>query len=203
MTGKQPHITLSPPKGIRQLVCWIAILATVLVSVLFKIPSAGAEGVDQGLTRAIFLYNLTNFIRWPEPDTMAADAPFSIAVMGRDDIEHYLEEATTGELIQGRKVIIKNYPTLEDLLKHHCDLLFVSAEQFDIWPQIRDIVSREKVLTVSDVEGFTRSGGMVNLLTSGGRIQIEINYKEAKRKGFDISAKLLKLARIVETEEDD
>ena len=55
----------------------------------------------------------------------------------------------------------------------------------------------DPILTVSDVEGFTHRGGMINLLTSGRKIRIEINVEEAKKFGFDISAKLLKLAHIV------
>jgi hypothetical protein len=53
------------------------------------------------------------------------------------------------------------------------------------------------MLSVSDVEGFGQRGGMVNLLTTGRKIRIEVNMDEARRNGFDISAKLLRLARIV------
>jgi hypothetical protein len=56
------------------------------------------------------------------------------------------------------------------------------------------------ILTVSDIEGFSRKGGMVEFALQDDRkaVQILINRRAASQKRIDFNAQLLRLARIVE-----
>lgn len=174
-----------------------AFAVAVLLSLILMLSPVHAEIFDQYQVKAVFLYNLTNFITWPNTIGHDKDQPFTIAIMGQDNLGAYLEKTVAKENINGRKVVIKQFKVLAELQQQPCDILFVSEDQRSIWPQIRIIARQHAILTVSDVEGFALRGGMVNLLTSGRKIHIEINVEESKRNGFGISAKLLKLARIV------
>ena len=164
---------------------------------------APAKIFDEYQVKAVFLYNLTYFIHWPADAPPIGDRPFTITVFGRDKLHAYLDNVVRGERINGRKVVVRRSQSLAEIEQHPGDLLFISESQMTLWPQIRAIARRHGILTVGDVEGFAHRGGMVNLLTSGRKISIEININEAKRNGFDISAKLLKLARIVNSGKDD
>jgi hypothetical protein len=53
------------------------------------------------------------------------------------------------------------------------------------------------ILTVGDAEPFIRTGGIIGFVTEGNRVHVEINLDAADREGFRISAKLLKVARVV------
>jgi len=58
-------------------------------------------------------------------------------------------------------------------------------------------VQGQSVLIVGDMEGFARSGGIINLVMTEGKVHFEINVSAAERAGLKISSKMLKLAQIV------
>ncbi len=54
------------------------------------------------------------------------------------------------------------------------------------------------ILIVGESPSFIEQGGMVNLLKKGKRIQIEIGMQQSEYVGISYSAKLLRLARLVD-----
>jgi hypothetical protein len=172
-----------------------------LIAAILILPTAWspakAEVFDEYQVKAVFLYNLTNFITWPLEKDPAQNKTFTIGVFGRDAFGAYLDQAVAGETAAGRGIRVERLSSLEQIQARSCQLLFISGDQMSLWPQIRQIVRTRHMLSVSDVEGFGQRGGMVNLLTTGRKIRIEVNMDEARRNGFKISAKLLRLARIV------
>ena len=179
-----------------------AAIAAISILVSYP-PPAKAEVFDQYQVKAVFLYNLVNFITWPADKNSESNRPFVIGVLGRDTLVSLLEQVVTSETTEGRSIHIKRLASPEALRARSCDLLFINSDQMSIWPKIRKIVRSRGILTVSDVADFGRRGGMVNLLTAGRKIRIEINVEAARRNGFEISAKLLRLAQIVSDGKDD
>ncbi len=53
------------------------------------------------------------------------------------------------------------------------------------------------VLTVGDIENFTKAGGVIAFTLEDNRVRFAINVDAAQRAGLKISSKLLSLARIV------
>ena len=53
------------------------------------------------------------------------------------------------------------------------------------------------VLTVSDIENFAQSGGIIGFINIEDKVRFEINVNAAERADLEISAKLLNLAKIV------
>jgi hypothetical protein len=53
-------------------------------------------------------------------------------------------------------------------------------------------------LTISEIEGFTQSGGIINFYIEESKIRFEINVGAAEKAGLKISSKLLKLAKITQ-----
>jgi hypothetical protein len=194
------HVASLAVKGLWRLSTATA-LALSLAAALWTPATAGIYGQYQ--VKAVFLYNLTNFIEWPANNDPASHRPFIIRVLGHDTLGGHLDQAVAGETVNSRNIRIERIASLSQIQSGSCDLLFINADQMHLWPQIREIVRAHPVLTVSDVEGFCHRGGIVNLLTAGRKICIEINMEEARRNLFEISAKLLKLARIVAGGKDD
>jgi hypothetical protein len=52
---------------------------------------------------------------------------------------------------------------------------------------------------VSDAPGFAAHGGMVGFATEGTRVRFEVNLTQAEKSSLKLSAKLLSLARLVDT----
>lgn len=180
----------------------MASVAAISMLALSPVP-VKAEVFDQYQVKAVFLYNLTNFITWPPEKESETNWPFVIGVLGRDTLGTLLDQVVASETTEGRSIHIQRLTSLEALRTRSCDLLFINSDQMHLWPKIREMVRSRGILTVSDVADFCRRGGMVNLLTAGRKIRIEINVETARRNGFKISAKLLKLAQIVSDGKDD
>ena len=65
--------------------------------------------------------------------------------------------------------------------------------------EVLSAVSGASVLTVADVPAFAAHGGMVGFASDGPRVRFEINLGHAERQGLKVSAKLLALARVVDS----
>lgn len=182
----------------QRLVIWVSVFCCVAGS----LDRLRAEVYDQNQVKAVFLYNLTNFITWPASVNPDDQVPFIIAIMGNDDLGGYLDQVVSGETVDERPIHILRLSSLDQLYTVTCDLLYIATDQMPLWPQIREIVHTRHTLTVSDVNGFSARGGMITLTTVGRKIRIEINVKEARRKRFEISSKLLKLAHIVSDDKE-
>lgn len=174
-----------------------------LVLVVTAVNPVRSEVYDQDQVKAVFIYNLSNFITWPAKGAEGESVAFTIGVFGRDTLTNNLERTVSGESVGNRSIIVRHFKSLNDIASVPCDLLFINGDQMHLWPQIREMARRYKILTVSDVESFGRRGGIVALLTSGRKIRIEINLDEGRRNGFEFSAKLLNLADIVTVGKDD
>jgi hypothetical protein len=54
------------------------------------------------------------------------------------------------------------------------------------------------VLTISDIPGFARDGGMICLVRTGNRLGFEIDPRAVAEAGLGVRAQLLDLADIVQ-----
>ncbi len=155
--------------------------------------NGGAAKYGEYEVKAAFLLNFMQFVEWPAGALPPAGTPLVIGVLGEDPFGLMLEQTIEGETIHGRPLTIRRARRLTDL--KDCHLVFVCRSEK---PNLREIASALRgypVLTVSDVEQFCRHGGMIGLVTEGGRIRFEISQEAAEQAGLKISSKLLRLAR--------
>jgi hypothetical protein len=159
-----------------------------------------AKAFEESQVKAVFLFNLTKFIVWPDGGRRRGDkVDFVIGIIGEDPFEGHLEKVFQNETFKGRHIVIRRYNSQEHLAWPELDLVFIGAE-FNRWvPEFRRQARAFGVLTVGDVEGFCLAGGMINLLTIDDRVRIEVNVEETRMSDLAVSAQVLKLARIVAT----
>jgi hypothetical protein len=148
--------------------------------------------------KAVFLFNFAKFVEWPATAFPDAEAPLRLCVLGEDPFGAALEETVRGESIADRTLAIERSRQVDDL--KDCQLLFISRSERDRVATILSQLGPGAVLTVSEVEDFTRRGGIINFYLDGNRVRFEINQASARRMGLKIDAQLLSLAKIVETE---
>lgn len=81
-----------------------------------------------------------------------------------------------------------------------CDFLFIGRSESASLTSTLQALDAAHVVTVSDIEGFARSGGMVELALrpDGSGLQILINRRAGRDAGIEFNAQLLRLAEIVE-----
>ena len=57
--------------------------------------------------------------------------------------------------------------------------------------------AKKPVLLVGNAPDFLKRGGMINFVVVNNRIRFDINTKNSRRAGLEISSKLLKVARSI------
>lgn len=162
--------------------------------------AAGDEksaGVGEYQLKAAFLYNFTQFTDWPTSAFSTANAPIVIGIVGEDPFGKKLDDVVSGEVVRGRPLVIKRLRADDDL--QSCQVLFISRSEKERLRALLTQLRGRPVLTVGDISDFAQQGGMVSLVLANKTVKLEINQATAEEAGLQISAKLLKLARIAKS----
>jgi hypothetical protein len=148
--------------------------------------------------KAVFLFRFIQFIEWPKNTPQTNDATVCVGVLGDDPFGPALDEVVRNEVVQHRKLAVRRSSRPDDLKS--CALVFVSRSEEGRAPGILSSLGAAPVVTVSEVPGFARQGGIINFFLEGKKVRFEINPQAAKRHGLKISSELLKLGRIVDSD---
>lgn len=147
--------------------------------------------------KAVFLFHFAQFAEWPGTAFARPDSPVVIGILGQDPFGAYLEELVRDEKIGVRSLIVRRCNDLAE--SKGCHLLFISRSEAPNVDHLLESLKAQSILTVSDIEGFARSGGMVQFAMEGGKVRLRINVTEAKSAGLTISSKILRPATMVTT----
>jgi hypothetical protein len=184
------------------IICRISVIKRLIFVwvLLYAVPNlyAGSKPFEVSHVKAVFLYNLANFVSWPSDSFDGPTTPLRICILGDDPFGIALDKTVQNEIVKGRQIVVERVSDVTDLCG--CHILFISSSMKAQLSQVLKVTSNCSVLTVGDVEGFARLGGIVNLIHKGGRVYLEINVDSAARVALRISSKLLNLARIVRNE---
>jgi hypothetical protein len=175
------------------------ILALLLASCPRVIPCALAQGRPHPTEYQLKAQYLTDFGRfvkkWGNRPMPGPDESFDICVLGQDPFGQALDIAVRGENIGGAPLVVRRIA--QPLDATGCRILFVGASEAGQLPAIFNTLGTAAVLTVSDIPGFVKDGGIVEFIPEGNRVKFEINLASAQRAGLSLSSDLLKVARVV------
>jgi YfiR/HmsC-like len=143
--------------------------------------------------KAAFVYNFAKFMEWPSGALKPAADHIILGVLAQDP-EKEAFEALQGKMVQGRTLVVKKCTVSE--LKD-CQMIFISAAASRWLGQALSAVRDLPVLTVTDEVESAASRGIINLVTSGGKVRFQVNARQARQLGFKISSQLLQLALCV------
>lgn len=172
-------------------------LAALLLSAAGLVcpPRAAAQDPREYSIKAAFLYNFARYVDWPQ-QALPANGDLVIGVIGKDPFGPALN-SLRGKNAKGRNLVVRHFDTPREAAR--CHVLFIPASERPRLEQIMDAVRNESVLTVSDMSGFARSGGIINFKSEDNRVRFEINPGAAERAKLTVSSQLLKLAKVVRT----
>lgn len=141
--------------------------------------------------KAVLLFKLPQFVYWPQSDKPPA-APV-LCVLGSNPFGGLLQQLVRNA---GSQAEVRNLQNITAI--GGCDMLFISRSESG---QVDSLLQRPEIrraVTVSDIPGFARAGGMVELTLMGDTVGLALNRKSAQRNGFDFNAQLLRLAQKIE-----
>lgn len=153
-------------------------------------PPFSAANSHKSELHAAMIYRLANFVEWNDGATSAG--PLRVAVVGARDVAEELQKLSQTRKLAGRAFEVQQVDGLDR--DSDFDLCFVGAEMEE---SVDALLAERKpnLLTISNATGFARRGGMIQLITVGGRtVKFEVNRAASVQAGLRISSLLLELA---------
>lgn len=170
--------------------CALLGIAALLSAVSAEAQAREPRAANEYTVKAAILFNLLKFVEWPAGIFADGSEPLTLCILGADPFGPVLDESARGRLVSGRAVLIRRIADTGP----GCHALFIAASERKRLPIITDRLKTASVLTVSEDEGFTDHGGMIELNTNGERVHFTINTSATDRARLKISARLLALA---------
>jgi hypothetical protein len=145
--------------------------------------------------KAAYLFNFLKFVEWPGEAYTDPQGRWVIGVLGESPVGSELILLTEGKTVVGRGLLVKQLHPKDNL--RECHILFVSASEEKHLASVLSAVEGSSVLTVADFDKFIQRGGMIQFVTDGDRIRMEIDQGATGRARLKVSSKLLALAQAV------
>lgn len=146
--------------------------------------------------KAAYLFKVIDFVSWPDDISSDNDASNKrICILGESPFENTLNEL---ERIEQNDFIVNYITDLENISQ--CKILFISQSEEYRTRKIINLIKNNPVLTISDIEGFASNQGMIELKLFSNQIKMLMNLKSIEQSNIRLSANLLELATIVDTQ---
>jgi len=186
-------MTLKRPEKVKSHICLAISLAVALCALFVATPfSSKAAEMQEYQVKAVFINNMAKFTLWPPGTLENTEGSFTIYIMG----EYRFGDAFNpliGNEVHNRPLSVKKLGVWEDI-PSDCRVLFLGVSDKMEMKRLLEKAKGRPILTISDEEGFTSAGGMIELFTSGKKIRFMVNPKASMDAHLTISSKLLKLA---------
>jgi hypothetical protein len=169
------------------------IAGATIVALLQMASSVPAQDVTEPALKAAFIFNFARFTEWPR-DLVPLAEPLAMCVLGDAAVGDALERVAKGRMLAGHRVGVSLLAAAGP--PRACQVLYMSGVTAS---QLTQTVARLRdgpVLTISDVEGFTDIGGIVQFYFEHGQLRFMVHLASAKRARLQISSRLLVLAKI-------
>ncbi|KAB2881260.1 YfiR family protein [bacterium] len=174
------------------------IIAGLLVCTMTSYGASQENRNTYGIHKiqAAFIYNFIDFVKWPDHLNKNSGGQITIGILGSDNFGNAFDEVD-GTTVHGKTLKIQKSGRLEELL--NCWILFVASSESRQLENILKSVAGKPILTVSDMEEFTRRGGMIQFypveINGEVKVRFDVNKQRADQSGLTISYQLLSLAR--------
>ena len=177
---------------------WRAMLLPVLGAFLGASTGVSAlaqnTAVSEVALKSALFFKLPQFVYRPDD---ARDQPLSVCLLGNNSLGGAFERLAQAP-IDGRAVKYTKLGAPAEAAR--CDFIYISQSETNILDTILRRLVGLPVVTVSDIAGFAKAGGMVELAMGGdgAAVSILINRKAARQQSIEFNAQLLRLAKVVE-----
>lgn len=176
----------------------IAVIATILSSCLFPWEAMGQTPADEYEIKAEMLTNVFKLVDWPAAKAGSPSAPFVVGIIGSDDMGQALGKAiarmSAATTLAGHPIEIRKMSGADGI--EQCHAVFVGGSDRKRVQAIIQAAHGQPILTIGESDKFASSGGMVGLVVTDDRIQVEVNLAAAQSSGLSISSRLLRIATI-------
>ena len=159
-------------------------------------PACSAPQRDEREVRSAYVFNLVKYVEWPPSRN-----EILIGYIGDAESGAVMQKLLSGRNSDEHTLRVVVMPTEEELTK--CSVVYVADAKQAESRKLLDRLKEVKVLTIGESEAFVRDGGVVALIKADDHIQIQVNLEAAQRAGVRISSRVLNLATIVHSAQNE
>lgn len=163
----------------------------VVVAGAAALQAQGSAGDEQRL-KAAFVYRFPQFVTWPAAAVSGRDT-LDICVVGSEVTARALRELTSGESLNGLRLVVRENPAEPTLSS--CHVLVLPGPRPD--RKLLKHAAAKAILTVGESPDFLDEGGIIQLKVIDRRVRFDISLPAAERAGVTLSSQLLRLAAAV------
>lgn len=154
--------------------------------------------------KAALLFKFLKYAEFPDDafdDDGKKKAPIVLLVVGDDPMGAVLDKAFDGKKLHGREVVIKRTRSVPKELDAH--LVFTSGLDSKDEKRLIESSRKKPCILVGEDPGFAQRGGFINFYKKKNKPRFEVNVSRQKDTRVELSADLLRFAKIVEEKEPD
>lgn len=153
---------------------------------------------DVNVLKTAFLYRSLHYVEWSGKDKNGS-SDLNICLSGQSTFSRHIS-SLSGKSIKQREIVI-----LDPLISGYkdCHVLYVYAANIGIIEQLKEKGIEKGILTVSDFNDSGGRGGILNLVLHGENIRLEINNTLAEKNDLKVSAKLLRVAKVIKDDNNE
>ena len=152
-----------------------------------------AAGESEYQLKAAMLYNFAKFVEWPA-DSFGNDNRITFCIAGKSPLDAPIQQMQ-GKPVKDRMVSIRQLAHPNDLAG--CQMLFIPQSEYPRLSLYLEQAEHYPVVTVSDLDRFVASGGIIGFYEEGSKLRFEINLAAAQKQRLKFSSYLLNLTRRV------
>lgn len=171
------------------------LIAMLLFFSCSGVSAKSSTGVSEYDLKAVLLVKLIRFVYLPNFDE--ASKNLNICIVGDNPFGETLRKITSKPL-DGITIKVREFNISSG--RNSCNFVFVSPNNRPSLSSIFERFAESATLTVSDIDGFAKKGGMIELALpekGSNSISILINRKAAEAQGIKFNAQLLRLAKSI------
>ncbi len=177
-------------------------ISILILTVIVSLPVFSQEKVfGEDTLKALYSYKFALFTEWPEAKLNDGNAALEFCIIGRNPFGQSAMDAIQDKPIKDKSIHIEVYDSgvLSEESLNNCHVAYISNSEMQRLPALLNSLQQFPILTISDIPGFSKRGGMITLIKSGDHIQFEINPDAIKQAALTVSSKIIELATLVKT----
>jgi hypothetical protein len=164
----------------------------MMLGLVSQIPALSlADNVSEYTIKAAFIYNFARFTEWPDESN-----ELKVCIYGEDPFGSSID-ILNGKQSNGRTIKVIRTRSIDEVKSCHIAFLNIIPPVRRLFTRALQDIEGANVLTVSDAEGVIDFGVMIGLKLDNDKVAFDVNHTVAKASNIEISAKLLRLAKVV------
>ena len=167
----------------------ILLMTVSIVSVAAFADDTGPTRADQ--MKAASIVKFARYIHWSDAESDSNDrANKSICILGKDPYNGALQA-----LQDSANITVRQLDNIDQTTG--CRMLVIGESEPGRLDQVLRALEGQKMVTISEINGFTDQGGMIRLYAENNRIRFDINQGAARDVQLRFDLRLTRLATTV------